>query len=302
MDNTVSTNTLSANAVSVATPKSAASDTATQIHPLDDQQIWLNEPMFAHPAHVDIKRAQADIDAIIGVTRDNQPIMKLVWNGDRNYWLEYFMEWNSIGQPTAPAFKRPLVRYKAFRDINKKLVRDVFPPRWLILARIEREQYFDVWKDDSYFFAPEINGFKQIRPDVPPKDFYLWFATIAKHNDYCCETAEHKGNRCYGQYADPSFFLPYLGEQKRAIEKTGAKNNPFAELDADDFRYIQDENTGYNEEIAQLEIDAQIYMENPYALLGLIPSLKAEVSGKQAEQIVRDYFDKELNETSKLIK
>lgn len=274
----------------------------TKVHPLDDPNVWLKSPMYAPPAHVDEKLAQQQINDVAGLTRNKKEIFRLVWNGDRRHWLEYYMEWNSIGQPTAEPFKRPHVRFKAFRDKNKKLIRDVFPPRWLLLARIEPEQYYDVWKHDSYFFAPEINGFKQIRPDEPPEDFYLWYATIAKHNDYCCATAEINKYRCYGEYADPQFCHGLLGEQKIALEKAGVSNNPFAGLDADDFKLIQEENTGYAEEIAQLEIDRQIFLENPMALLGIVPSLKAEISGKQAEQLVNDYFDRQLEETSRLIK
>lgn len=271
------------------------------LHPLDDPQVWLNNPMYAAPSEVDLVRAQSEIDSIVGTTRGNEPIIKVVWNGDRRYWLKFFMSWNASGMPDKAVVRRPLVRYKALRDNNRKLVRDVFPPRFLLLSRIEPEQFASTWKQDSYVFAPEINRLKQIRPSEPPSVLWLWYATIARHTDYCCATAARNKERCYGDYAPPSYCLDALGQQVKACAKSGLDNNPFKDVDASIVQDIADENNGYVGELMQLQVEAETYIENPLALLGVHGSLKADIDPKRAKQIVKDFYDKEIQETAKLI-
>lgn len=271
------------------------------LSPLNNPETWRRAPMYKPPKDVDIARAQKEIDSIVGVTRENRSIIKLAWNGDRRYWLKFYASWDALGRPNAPLVERPLVRRGAILD-GKRLVRDIFPPRWLLLIRLEPEQYAATWKQESYFFAPEINAYKQIRPDEPPKEFWLPYATIARHTDYCCGIAEKNKRRCYGEYAPPSYVFDNLGEQKRACEKLGLKDSPFQMIDAETASEIADENNGYLDEIRQMEIESEVYAENPLALIGIVPSIKADVDAKKAGQIVRDFYDREIQKTAKLIK
>lgn len=275
--------------------------TLDALHPLDDPRVWLAEAAYLPPADVDIVQTQKWIDSLMGTTRDGESIYKLVWNGNRDYWTEYFLHVNNLGQPNAPVTKRPLVRYKGFRDLKtRKLVRDVFPPRWLILTRLEPEQFADTWKQESWFFDPQIGCMRQLRPDEPPKVFWLWYATIAKHNAYCCKTKELNYEKCYGEYVPPNYARELLENQRKSDLAEGVRS-VFQKIDSSFRSEIEDENTGYALEMAELEADSAIYMENPMALLGIEATLKADVNGKQAEQIVKEYYDRQKQAKSKEI-
>ena len=292
------------------------------VHPFDDEDVWFQYPAFRAPMDVNLAREQSMIDSIIGTTRGNQPIIKVVWTGDRDYWKEFFLSWDSAGKPNTAPVKRPLVRLGTLRDEKGNFVRDIFPARWLLLARVEPEQYAATYKESCYMHAPEIGydieikdatgnvigvkrvpGLKQIQPDTPPPVMWLWFATVARHTDFCCATAAKNKKKCFGEYAPPSYFLKNLGEQKLACERAGFKShNPFEQIDAATIRLAENENTGYLEDINRLKVKQQIYMDNPMALLGTIPTMNGDFDGARGKQIVKDYFDRKIEEKEKLIK
>jgi len=277
------------------------STTTPTLHPLDDPEAWRKVSADKPPSDVDIVAAQKWIDSMMGTTRNNGSIYKLVWNGDRDYWYQFFMKWNAFGQPDGPVVKRPRVRYKVVRDANGRPVRDVFPPRWLILTRLEPEQYADSWKRESYVFAPEIGCDKQIRPDEPPPVFWMWYMTIAAHSDYCCATAQKNKEMCYGKYADPYFAKDIL-ENQRAADLAAGNMSPFEKVDGSWITEIEDQNHGYTLEMAELQAEAEISIENPMALLGVTGSMKAGIDDpKQARQIVKEFYDRQIQEQSKLL-
>lgn len=268
------------------------------IHPLDDPAAWLNNPAYEAPQSVDIPLWQKKIDAVVGVTRDNRSIVKLVWTGDVAFWHEYFMAWDGLGEPIGAAKKRPRVRYKILRDASGNFVRDVFPPRWLLLARLEPEQYAATYKQESYMFAPEIGRRKQIRPDEVPKVYWLFHALLAKHNGYCCRKAESGGCRCFGIYAPPTQFdLDALGEQRRAAERQNILNNPFAAVSMDYARFANEQFCGYAEELRRLEVEARIFSLNPFGLIGAKPDL----TETQARQRVVEYYERKKEKLIKRI-
>lgn len=271
------------------------------LSPLDDPNVWAKHSAFNAPSGVDVAFWQKEIDRVIGTTRGGEPIIKLVWNGDRNHWLEYFFEWNILGNPTAPPERVPRVRYKILRDETGKRVRDVFPPRWLLLSRLEPEQFAASWERESKVFAPEIGCDKIIRPIEPPKVFWMFFATIARHTDYCCIHAENNGSLCFGRYAPPGFYLPNLHAAKKAMQVSGQRN-PFEAVDASFLSEIDESVSGYRQEIEAMEIESEIYAENPYALLGIAPSIRAGIdSEKDARNLVKDFYKRQLDETAKNI-
>lgn len=273
------------------------------VHPLNNPETWLKSPAYIAPVEVNIEREQKAVDSIIGTTRENQPIIKVVWAGDREFWKEFFMSWDSSGKPNAAPVKRPLVRYGTVRNDKGEFVRDVFPARWLLLARVEPEQYAATYKQSCFMFAPEIGGLKQIQPEAIPSVMWILFAIVGHHSDYCCGTAAKNKKKCFGQYAPPSYYLTELGEQKRACEKSGFKShNPFEQIDAETIRLAENENTGYLEDIARLKVKQQIFMDNPMALLGLLPTMNGDFDSGKGKQMVKDYFDRKIEERQKLIK
>jgi hypothetical protein len=291
--------------------------TDTRPHPLDDPEVWADEPMFQPPADINIESEQKWIDSMMGVTRDNQSIYKLVWNGDRRYWHQFFMHWNALGKPTAPPMERPRIRYKVIRDPDtRRPVRDVFPPRWLILTRIEPEQYADTWKKESYIIAPELCDYstytdpttgrdvneprvvyKQVRPDEPPPVFWQWYGTVASHSDFCCATRARDKEKCFGRYASPGQFRETLELQAQADRAVGTRH-VFEKVDSSTMGEIEDQQNGYAYEVMQLQAEAEIYIENPLALIGVIGSLKAEVNPQQAQKIVKEFYDREIQKAA----
>lgn len=274
------------------------------VHPLDDPLEWMRAPLMDAPESQErIAKAQKQIDSIIGVTRNNESIAKLVWNGDRNYWFKFFMSWDALGRPNAPLTERPLVRFKALRDSNKKLVRDAFPPRWLLLTRIEPEQYAHAWERESFMAAPEIRGVKQIRPAEPPPVLWVWYATIAEHSGFCCASAEKDKKRCYGKYAPPEAAIPLANTIRAGIEAENLKSDPFSKIDGEMIRLMQNENTGYYNELKNLEVESEIYLENPMALVGLLPQdMHVDISEAKARETVKEFYKRRIDEAAAQIK
>lgn len=252
--------------------------------------------MFAPPADINIEREQKWIDDLMGQTNGGQSIYKLVWNGDTNYWYEFFHEWNVLGKPTALPVKRPRQRYGVINDATSgKFIRDAFPPRWLLLTRLEPQQYAEGYRRESWIYSPEINCMKLIRPEEPPPVFWMPYSTIAAHSDYCCA----KEKKCFGKYAPPSHIRPILEEQKRASEAEGYRN-PFEQVDYGFISELEFAQNTYLQEIKQMEVDRQIAMATPWALLGPEASMRAGIeTTKQAEQVVRDYFDRKIQRAAK---
>lgn len=198
--------------------------------PLDDPREWLRSPQIDAPVSKDeLAQIQKEIDSIIGVTRDNKSIAVLAWNGDRTYWKRHYTNWTKDGKPLGNLYVRPQLLYKTIPGNPPK---DVFVPRFLILTRLEPEQFHPTWKRDSRVFCKERNVFIQIQPETPPKEYFLWFQTIARHNGVCCQTAEEGGANCYGLYLHPRAVLDDLRAIRKGLEFKGVKqSDPFASPD-----------------------------------------------------------------------
>src|SRR6185369_9005251 len=112
------------------------------------------------------------------------------------------------------------------------------------------------------------NVFKQIRPDEPPPVFWMWGMTIAYHSNFCCSTAAKEQYRCYGKYTEPYLAKEYLEGKAREMQEQGTRN-PFAKIDGQFIRSSNDEENGYEQELIELEAEAAVSMENPFALVGV---------------------------------
>lgn len=267
----------------------------TRVHPLDDPAMWERVPPHRAPSDVDVEKEQAEINRIYGTTREGQPIMKLVWNGDRTYWEEFYDQWDSFGEPLHKS-KFPFIRYKTRRDQFGNRLQDVFPPRWLILCRVEPEQYADDWAALSYIFDPVLKMPKPIRPTTPPPVFWLWFATIGHHTDTCCATKRRNYEHCYGTYARPAAIYETLYNQRKADE-AAEMHSPFAKIDAEMMADIGDEHNGYRMELANIQAERDIFAAHPHALLGIAGSQVEQVdTAAKADAFIKDHFDREIEE------
>lgn len=283
----------------------ARQENPAPLSPLDDKDVWRDFPAYSPPLDVDVEYWQKRINSpqVAGTTRDGKPIIKLVWNGDKRYWHEFYTKWNTAGQPVGDPVRRPRLRYKILRDEHGAIVRDVFPPRWVLLARLEPEQYAASWAQESRVFSPDIGQFKLIRPDIPPPVYWMWYQTVAEHNTFCCVQAQKQMEKCYGKYAPPSEQMIHdLAEIMAAQRKQGLPHNPFGKVSMDFVRHTEEEFGGYRAELQKLQCEQEIYIENPLALLGIAASIKADVSYKKARQIVKEFYDRQLQEAARKIK
>lgn len=287
------------------------------LHPLDDPAEWERVIAYDPPAGVDIEADQKWLNDLMGLTRDNQPIYKLVWNGDRRYWHEFYNQWNAYGEPTSEIMRRPRVRWKGIRDPNtREFIRDIFPPRWLVLTRLEPEQYADSWREESYTYDSVFQGYrmvgnemraeykqvnKQIRPNVPPPVFWTFYTTVARHSNFCCATAEKEKHLCFGKYTTVRGIREQL-EIQRANDLAAGNKSPFEKVGKGFIEANDDINNGYKLEMEELQVESEIYVENPMALLGIVGSMKAGIDDpKRARQLVEDHYKKRIDEQAKLL-
>lgn len=227
---------------------STALEFNTGLHPLDDPVEWVQAPHYDPPCSAeDIARWQSRIDSVAGTTRDGKSIVKLVWNGDRRYWKEYNTEWNLVGEPTA-SVKRPQVLYKSVTDSTGKLLFDAFVPRWLLMTRIEPEQYVSTWKRDIMVYHPVLKRQVPVKPTTPPKEMYMWLQTIGEHNGHCCRLAAENEASCYGRYARPSLGIKNLEEMMAGVKESGIRNDPFASSSEVMRRLADREGNNYTEQ------------------------------------------------------
>lgn len=195
---------------------------------LNDENKWVDAMTLDSPESEEfVESVQQTIDSILGVGRDNKSIAKIVWNGDIRFWKEIYIDWDINGKPTN-LIKRPFVLYKSIFNSHDKFVRDVFVPRYIVLTRLEPEQYVEGWAEQVKFYCPERRMKVPYRPLTPPKDHYVWFKTIAKHNPYCCRKAASFGASCFGQYASPSQFIEEARQIRKGMEFSNLpQNSPF---------------------------------------------------------------------------
>jgi hypothetical protein len=188
-----------------------------QTSALNNPFDWIKEGAFMSPlSEAEELIVQQAIDGIIGVTRDNKSICKLVWNGDVRYWKQFYDDWDEYGNIRGELQRRPWVLFRSIFDgTTDEFIRDSFPPRYLLLTRLEPEQYADTWVETAYIWCPERKRNVQVRPTALPDDYYLWFRTISEHHTGCCQVAAGRDMDCFGHYAHPGSCL----EELRTIRK-----------------------------------------------------------------------------------
>lgn len=269
-----------------------------RLSPLDNPLIWQRSPAYepiGEARDVDVSAVQRQINDIWGTTADrgsgDTDIFKLAWNGDRSFWFEIFMEWYGNGKPSAPAVLRPRYKYGSIYGPHKKFIRDTFPPRWILLTRLEPEQYATRWYEESYFFDPGFRAWKQVRPDNPPPVYWLNYAIVATHRNGCCA----RNRRCFGEYAHPETLLETLAGEKKTTDAQGQRK-PFEKVDAEDIRMLNDAANGYRYEMKSLQIEAEIMTANPMAAIGLQGAVATDATYQKAKQRVKDFYDRQIDE------
>lgn len=244
--------------------------TQKQISPLNDVNEWLRTPAYEAPlSKEELASVQREVDSIIGTTRGGKSIAIVIWNGDPAYWKTYYDAWNGLGKPTGELKRRPHVLFQSIFDAQGNHVRDAFPPRYLVLTRLEPEQYVPTWARDSRIWCPERQCDVQIKPEIPPKDLYLWFQTISEHNGHCCRVAANYDMSCFGLYAHPRAVLENLRDIRKGMEQSKMKDNdPFASADEVTRRVRENSTNNYEAQaLKKFEEQAKFAIsETPLAL------------------------------------
>jgi len=254
---------------------------------LNNPDSWVQGLDYSAPESKEyLAMVQKELDSVLGVTRDNKSIAKIVWNGDTSFWKEIFIDWDLYGRPTEK-IKRPFVLYKSVFTNDGKFVKDVFVPRYIVLTRLEPEQYALDWEQSTRFYCPERQRTVPFRPAIPPTDVYVWFATIANHSLGCCQRSAKVGVSCYGTYADPMKFVEVARQIRKGMEFIKQpENSPFDSPSAIERRLRERQNENYEDQALRrfTERASHILLEDPF----LAVSDETLVKGASVKDIHRE--------------
>lgn len=147
------------------------------------------------PASFDRTAYQKRIDDITG-TRDGRPLMKLAWAPDEHRWMPHALP----DEP--PGYTLPI--FCTTRNENGELVA---PPRWVVLERIEPEQFAATWEQGRYsIYEGRVWDWK----GPCPNERYVELRCHSYHDGECCpchgdscECGELYAH-CWGKYAEPN--------------------------------------------------------------------------------------------------
>jgi hypothetical protein len=229
------------------------------LSPLNDPQRWGSSDSSCPLSDEQVAAYQARIAAVVGTSNDRS-IAKLVWNADKRFWREICVSWDTTGK-AIEFIRRPIVLYRTRRDQTGKVLHDVPVPRWLILTRLEPEQYAGTWARDSRVWFPDRGQYVQVKPETPPADgWYVWLMTIAEHDAWCCRMAAEEDRACYGLYADPGCGIRELEKMRAGMERAGTPDGtPFDSPDRTTRKlrersvnnYVEQSMRKYDEEVSR---------------------------------------------------
>lgn len=200
----------------------------------------------------DVEAFQQRIDDRVGLNKDGQPIIKLIWGQDVFHHL----------------FDEELPRYWLRRQGSTYWT----IPRWMFEKRLEREQYVDGWNANRYALrdpsqgspscgdcgwggepklikgqlycsacvSTNLVGGAVIDKGPPPDEYFVYMMEAAKHEGatgpdgwpQCCTRAFYGATkfgsqhaRCWGEYRPPSDFdLEVISQAVRVMESEKFKD------------------------------------------------------------------------------
>jgi hypothetical protein len=273
---------------------------------LNDPVEWMRAPAFDGPLSAsELASVQKQIDSILGVTRDNKSIATVVWNGDVRYWKQFYDDWDEYGNVRGGLQKRPWVLFRSIFDANDHFIRDAFPPRYLILTRLEPEQYADTWAETAYIWCPERQRNVQVRPTALPDTYFMWYRTIADHHTGCCEVAARRDMDCFGQYAHPASCLEELRTIRKGMDADKRpENHPFDSPDELAIRLRERSTNNYAEQaVRKYQAKASFLLDEAPLILASDGLLEGGASAKKISDFAReqlkrgqDVLERELKE------
>lgn len=217
----------------------------------------------------DVARFQRLIDDATG-TRNGRPINKLAWAPDELRWYPYRMGQSPRG------YTLPIFYYGNDANGDKVAV-----PRWVLLERLEPEQYAATWEQGRYsVWDGDVWDWK----GPCPTERYIELRVHAYHDGSCCPCHGYECKcmgemeHCWGHYLHPNSDL--LAWVQQTI--TESKNDPEVRP-TEDVRYFtapqgqRDALTRAQRRAAKLEEERQAaanevhdhFLRNPTSTAGL---------------------------------
>ncbi len=163
------------------------------IKPQDGAERWhSNEP---RPSNFDVAAYQKRIDDLVG-TRDGRPIIKLAWGPEE-------LRWRPHPHGTKPhGYTFPI--FIAYHDAEGN---EVSAPRWVLLERIEPEQYAPTWEASRYSM---YEGSLWDWSGPCPVERYVELKAWCYHDGKCCPCLGNECKcgpeyfHCWGRYLEPN--------------------------------------------------------------------------------------------------
>lgn len=161
--------------------------------PRDGAETWT--PFMPAPSNFDKAVYQKRIDNIVG-TRDGRPIIKLAWAPDELRWRPH------AHGDTPPGYTFPI--FIAYHDADGS---EVAAPRWVLLERLEPEQFAPTWEATRYSM---YQGRLWDWSGPCPSERYIELRAHCYHDGVCCPCRKLwtcqcgvEYDHCWGRYAEP---------------------------------------------------------------------------------------------------
>lgn len=178
------------------------------------------------PSNFDKEAYQKRIDQIVG-TRDGRPIIKLAWATEEFRW------WPHAHGDEPKGYVLPI--FHAYTDLDGNLVA---APRWVLLERIEWEQYAPTWEATRYsMYQDKLWDWA----GPIPEERYVELRAHCYHDGVCCPCQKMwtcqcgpEYEHCWGKYAEPDEqLLNWIRMKSRE-----AQHDPDVKP-LDDVRYLE---------------------------------------------------------------
>lgn len=214
---------------------------------------------------------QTRIDDTVG-TRDGASIMRLAWAPAERRWMPCRL--TTDGKPINPqGYVFPI--FCNGKDANGELTA---PNRWVLLERIEPEQFVPTWEKGRY---SQYDGSWWDWKGPLPTEKYIELRAHCYHDGLCCKcigltcTCGEDYNHCWGKYAEPNESLMDWIRQTAWAARNDSDVDPTG-----DIRYfeapqaqrdlVNAQQTAKEKEDAEMEVfDAEmrdLLIKNPHSI------------------------------------
>ncbi len=163
------------------------------IKPKDGAESWT--PNMLAPSHFNVAAYQKLIDQIVG-TRDGRSIIKLDWAPQVLRW-----------RPHPIGVESPGYTFPIFIAYHDKDGNEVSAPRFVLLERLEPEQYAPTWEATRYsMYEGKLWDWSGPCPDERYVELKAW----CYHDGKCCPCLGNECKcgpeyfHCWGHYLEPN--------------------------------------------------------------------------------------------------